>query len=126
MKAQKLGLVLGMNMAVACLVLQGCKANRHGQNLPPPEVTTIDQPVDQPTQQPVDQPTDQPVITDVGTDVPAPSVPGAVPQNETMPTAPRTMIKPTPPQQPTLPETPPKARRTRPTAKRTQQTPPQT
>lgn len=30
MKAQKLGLVLGMNMAVACMVLQGCKANKPG------------------------------------------------------------------------------------------------
>lgn len=30
MKAQKLGLVLGMNMAVACLVFQGCKASRPG------------------------------------------------------------------------------------------------
>lgn len=39
MKAQKLGLVLGMNMAVACLVLQGCKATRPGtDNLPPPVV----------------------------------------------------------------------------------------
>lgn len=39
MKAQKLGLVLGMNMAAACLVLQGCKATRPGAgNLPPPAV----------------------------------------------------------------------------------------
>lgn len=39
MKVQKLGLVLGMNMAAACLVLQGCKATRPGtDNLPPPVV----------------------------------------------------------------------------------------
>ncbi len=39
MKVQKLGLVLGMNMAAACLVLQGCKATRPGtDNLPPPMV----------------------------------------------------------------------------------------
>ena len=39
MKVQKLGLGLGMNMAAACLVLQGCKATRPGtDNLPPPVV----------------------------------------------------------------------------------------
>jgi len=37
MKAQKLGLVLGMNMAVACLVFQGCKVKPVG-NTPPPAV----------------------------------------------------------------------------------------
>ena len=90
MKAQKLGLVLGMNMAVACLVLQGCKANKPGRELPPPEVTTVDQPVDQPAQ--------QPVVTDIETVTPAPSVPGAVPQNETMPPAPKTRtVKALPP-----------------------------
>lgn len=36
MKAQKLGLVLGMNMAVACMVMQGCKAVKPGQETPPP------------------------------------------------------------------------------------------
>ena len=39
MKAQKLGLVLGMNMAVACLVFQGCKVTQPGAaNMPPPRV----------------------------------------------------------------------------------------
>ena len=39
MKSQKLGLVLGMNMAVACLVFQGCKVTRPGaDNVPPPRV----------------------------------------------------------------------------------------
>ena len=43
MKAQKLGLFLGMNMAVACMVMQGCKAVKPGQNTPPPAVdnTTV-------------------------------------------------------------------------------------
>ena len=82
MKAQKLGLVLGMNMAVACLVLQGCKANRPGRELSPQNVTTVDQSVDQPAQ--------QPVVTDIEPDSPAPSVPGAVPYQETMPPAPKT------------------------------------
>ena len=36
MKAQKLGLVLGMNMAAACLVMQGCKAVKPAADLPPP------------------------------------------------------------------------------------------
>jgi LysM repeat protein len=40
MKAQTLGLILGMNMAVACLVMQGCKAVKPGQELPPEPTTT--------------------------------------------------------------------------------------
>ena len=40
MKAQKLGLVLGMNMAVACMMMQGCKANKAG-NEPLPADTTV-------------------------------------------------------------------------------------
>lgn len=39
MKAQKLGLVLGINMVAACLMMQGCKATRPGgtvQPQPPP------------------------------------------------------------------------------------------
>ena len=48
MKAQKLGLVLGMNMAVACMVMQGCKAVKPETDLPPPDTTTIEQPAQQP------------------------------------------------------------------------------
>ena len=40
MKAQKLGLVLGMNMAVACMMMQGCKANKAG-NEPLPADTAV-------------------------------------------------------------------------------------
>ena len=40
MKAQKLGLVLGMNMAVACMMMQGCKSNKAG-NEPLPADTTV-------------------------------------------------------------------------------------
>ncbi len=36
MKAQKLGLFLGMNMAVACMVMQGCKAVKPGQGAQSP------------------------------------------------------------------------------------------
>ena len=35
MKAQKLGLVLGINMVAACLMMQGCKATRPGGTIPP-------------------------------------------------------------------------------------------
>lgn len=93
MKAQKLGLVLGMNMAVACLVLQGCKANKPGRELPPPDVTTVE---------PAPQPVEQPVVTEVETVTPAPSVPGAGVEQETMPPAPttRTVGKLPPPAKP--------------------------
>ena len=41
MKAQKLGLVLGMNMAVACMMMQGCKANKAQSDLPPDTTTVV-------------------------------------------------------------------------------------
>ncbi len=42
MKVQKLGLVLGMNMAVACLMMQGCKANpKGGTSSLPPDTTVV-------------------------------------------------------------------------------------
>ena len=40
MKAQKLGWVLGMNMAVACMMMQGCKAHKAGTE-PLPSNTTV-------------------------------------------------------------------------------------
>jgi len=86
MKAQKLGLVLGMNMAAACLVLQGCKANKPGRELPPPVVVTDTQPVDQ---SPVQQ---RPIVTDIEPVTPAPLVPGAVPHQEPMPVTPRPRV----------------------------------
>ncbi len=96
MKAQKLGLVLGMNMAVACMVMQGCKAVKPETDLPPPDTTTIEQPAQQPA--------DQPVVTEIETTTtPAPSVPGGATQQETMPTpAPttRTVSKLPPPAKP--------------------------
>lgn len=96
MKAQKLGLVLGMNMAVACMVMQGCKAVKPETDLPPPETTTIEQPAQQPA--------DQPVVTEIETTTtPAPSVPGGATHQETMPTpAPttRTVSKLPPPAKP--------------------------
>ena len=41
MKVQKLGLVLGMNMAVACMMMQGCKANKAKTDLPPDTTTVV-------------------------------------------------------------------------------------
>ena len=79
MKAQKLGLVLGMNMAVACLVMQGCKAVKPVKDLPPPETTTVES-------------STAPTVSEIATepDAPAPGVPGAGVQQETMPTPPAT------------------------------------
>ena len=97
MKAQKLGLVLGMNMAVACLVMQGCKAVKPEKDLPPPETTTIESPA-----------APAPTVTEIDTEpaAPAPGVPGAGVQQETMPPPPatRTVAKlPPPPAQPKKP-----------------------
>ncbi len=93
MKAQKLGLVLGMNMAVACLVMQGCKAVKPVKDLPPPETTTVESPA-----------TPAPTVSEIPTepDAPAPGVPGAGVQQETMPTpqATRTVAKLPPPPAP--------------------------
>ncbi|MBR1588775.1 MAG: LysM peptidoglycan-binding domain-containing protein [Kiritimatiellae bacterium] len=79
-----------MNMAAACLVLQGCKANRTGKELPPPEVMTIDRPAGQPTQ--------EPTVTEIEATPPAPSATVPAPRHETMPPAPTTRtVKALPP-----------------------------
>ena len=55
MKAQKLGLVLGINIAAACLVLQGCKAKQGGkavQPSPTERVTVISRPAPAPAPRP--------------------------------------------------------------------------
>jgi len=48
MKVQKLGLVLGINMAAACLMMQGCKATKPGRDVPPPQpdrtITVVSRP----------------------------------------------------------------------------------
>lgn len=101
MKAQKLGLVLGMNMAVACLVLQGCKATRPGaDNLPPPVVDpAVSQP--QPTAPVAVAPVEQQPIT-VTPVTPPPPPPAVEP-----PPAKVTQVKPLPP--PATPKKHPKA-----------------
>ena len=100
MKAQKLGLVLGMNMAVACLVMQGCKAVKPVKDLPPPETTTVES-------------STAPTVSEIATepDAPAPGVPGAGVQQETMPTPPatRTVSKLPPPPAPKKPAAAPAA-----------------
>ena len=55
MKAQKLGLVLGINIAAACLMLQGCKAKQGGkavQPSPTERVTVISRPAPAPAPRP--------------------------------------------------------------------------
>ena len=89
MKAQKLGLVLGMNMAVACLVLQGCKATRPGADnaLPPP---VVDPAVAQPEAAPAEQ---QPItVTPEVKPLPPPPPPAAEPAPSKV-----AQVKPLPP-----------------------------
>ena len=98
MKAQKLGLVLGMNMAVACLMMHGCaspdsakyqKDRRHpADEIPQASGQSI---AAQPVEQVPTQSADQPVATDI--DTPAPGVPGAGVQQEAMPPPPPAMRK---------------------------------
>lgn len=93
MKAQKLGLVLGMNMAVACLVLQGCKATRPeagGCILPPPQVDPVVQP--QPTAPVAATPVEQPPITVTTVTTPPPPPPAVEPTPSKV-----TEVKPLPP-----------------------------
>ena len=92
MKVQKLGLVLGMNMAVACLMMHGCaspdsakyqkeqKAMAGTSQPSSPDIVTM------PVEQAPAQSAQQPVVTEVTT--PAPGDPGAGVQQETMPTPP--------------------------------------
>ena len=92
MKVQKLGLVLGMNMAVACLMMHGCaspdsakyqkeqKAMAGTSQPSSPDIVTM------PVEQAPAQSAQQPVVTEATT--PAPGVPGAGVQQETMPTPP--------------------------------------
>jgi len=100
MKAQKLGLVLGMNMAVACLVMQGCKAVKPVKDLPPPETTTIESPAEP-----------APTVTEIATEPAAPGVSGAGVQQETTtpPPATRTVTKLPPPPAPKKPAAAPAA-----------------
>ena len=102
MKAQKLGLVLGMNMAVACLVLQGCKATRSGaDNLPPPVVDpAVAQP--QPTAPVAVAPVEQQPITVTPVTTPPPPPPVVEPTPSKV-----TEVKPLPP--PATPKKHPKA-----------------
>ena len=104
MKAQKLGLVLGMNMAVACLVLQGCKATRSGtDNLPPPVVDpAVAQP--QPTAPVAATPGEQPPITVTAVTTPPPPPPVVEPTPSKV-----AQVKPLPPPAQPKPSTKPTA-----------------
>ncbi len=95
MKSQRLGLVLGMNVAVACLVMQGCKVTRPGEdNLPPP---ALDPAVSSTTTTTVVEPEPAPAPKTATISVvvePAPEKPAALP-----PPAPSKVaqVKPLPP-----------------------------
>ncbi len=111
MKAQKLGLVLGINIAAACLVLQGCKAKQGGKAVQPSptdnRVTVISRPPAQVV--PVDQPPQQPPQTEpVVTVPPAPPAPvmQEPPPPPPAPSAVRTVKK--------LPSAPTKAQKAKP------------
>ncbi len=93
MKVQKLGLVLGMNMAVACLMMHGCaspdsaKYQKDYRQKAVGTPQTADQGIVAEPVEPVPaQPAPQPVATDI--DTPAPGVPGAGVQQEAMPPPP--------------------------------------
>ena len=78
MKVQKLGWVLGMNMAVACMMMQGCKANKAGQPSPESATQVAVAPVE--TTTPVETPTVEattPVTSTTGAGPSATVTPGA-------------------------------------------------
>ncbi|MGN0847301.1 MAG: LysM peptidoglycan-binding domain-containing protein [Kiritimatiellia bacterium] len=89
MKVQKLGLALGMNMAVACLLMQGCGTLPFTKDKAPQPVTAVD-----PLPPVVEEPTPSPTTTTIVTTVPeVKSEPIVV---EPMPTKVAT-VKPLPP-----------------------------
>lgn len=117
MKAQKLGLVLGINMAAACLVMQGCKATKPGKPVPStperpvitvtpaaPRTTPVVAPVTEPTVEPA-QPTVTPTPTYVVADQPSVSRPSSVRKVKALPPTPA----PKPPKPPKKPKTKPAA-----------------
>ena len=80
MKVQKLGLVLGINMVAACMVMQGCKATKSGRDVPPPAsetdgvITVISRPEQKPvagSAEPADVP-EQPITSEGVVSTPAP------------------------------------------------------
>ena len=84
MKSQTLGLVLGLNVAVACLVLQGCKANKPGSVKPAQDnVVVIDtnEPSDIKDEKPVNNAPETIVVEDEkpGTPVVVKPVPATPP-----------------------------------------------
>jgi len=114
MKAQKLGLVLGINMAAACLVMQGCKATKPGKPVPstperpvitmmptaprPPRPAPVGEPVTKPTVEPIQpvvapQPPPPPPPAPVVADQPVVSRPSSVRKVKALPPAPPKHVK---------------------------------
>ena len=124
MKAQKLGLVLGINMIAVCLTMQGCKATKPGKPAPrrteptqtitvistpatskPQVVTPVEEPqvAPQPAQPvavvaPLPPPPPEPAPVVVAPPAPAPVVPVAKPKSSVRD------IKPLPPPPPKAPK----------------------
>ena len=83
MKSQTLGLVLVLNVAVACLALQGCKANKPGNVKPSQEPVVVVPEEEVAPEKPAEE---KPVVKDV------PDTP--VPPKEVKPVAPVTPVTP--------------------------------
>ena len=96
MKVQKLGLVLGINMAAACLMMQGCKATKPGRTAtrttPPSNrtITVVSRPAVQPAVTPAAEPAEVPEQK-IAVDQPQPveQKPSAVTTVKTLPPAPK-------------------------------------
>ena len=103
MKVQKLGLVLGINMAAACLMMQGCKATKPGRNVPPPQpdrtITVVSRPTAKPVvkveAEPAEVPEQKIVVTPVAPPPPPPPVVQPKPAVQPKPSAVAT-VKPLP------------------------------
>jgi len=103
MKVQKLGLVLGINMAAACLMMQGCKATKPGRNVPPPQpdrtITVVSRPTAKPVvkveAEPAEVPEQKLVVTPVAPPPPPPPVVQPKPAVQPKPSAVAT-VKPLP------------------------------
>ena len=127
MKAQKLGLVLGINMVAACLMMQGCaapdseKAKRQGKYPPSGtgnRVTVISRPA--PVSRQLPPPVQQPALPD------QPVQPQALPPQSVQPAEPVIVATPAPAPAPVVQDPPPLAPSSVRTVKKLPAVPPKT
>ena len=98
MKVQKLGLVLGINMAAACMMMQGCKATKPGRTVPPRQdrvITVVSRPTAKPFAKSDVTPAEVPEQTIVVAPAPAVTPPPPPPVVQPQPSAVAT-VKPLP------------------------------